>query len=188
MFAVAGVGFFLAKLVKQRIGRGIGVAILIVALCNAFGQPHRPYMLREDQSRMQMVRAIGFIHAQVPQSDMIFVDYQTRLLLGYYLCPDQPVSFSAPVGSVEEFRCNGYRVVAAGPDLYTFTTDNFLPRWDELRRHFPLKPGQSVWVVQAGWEVYPSHELQRKVSEFRELNPQSFGRNISIFRLPAIPS
>ena len=183
MFAVAGVSFFVAKLVKQRIARGIALALLIVAVCTAFGKPHRPYMLREDQSRMQMIRAMGFIHAQIPQSDLIFVDYQTRLLLGYYLCPQQPVSFTAPVGSLEEFQCSGYQVVAAGPDLYTFSAENFLPRWDELLRSFPLKPGQSVWVVQAGWEAYLSHELQRKFSEFRELNPLSFGRNIAIFKL-----
>jgi hypothetical protein len=185
MFAVAGVSFALAKLAKQQIGRGVAFAILIVAVCTAFGRPHRPYILREDQSRMQMVRAMGFIHAQIPQSDLIFVDYQTRLLLGYYLCPDQPVSFSAPVGSFEEFRCSGYRVVAAGPDLYTFSAENFLPRWDELSRLFPLKSGQAVWVVQAGWEVYLSHELQNRFPEFRELNPQSFGRNITILRLTA---
>jgi uncharacterized membrane protein len=188
MFAVAGVSFFVAKLVKQGIGRGIASAILIVAICNVWAQPHRPYMLREDQSRMQMLRAIGFIHAQIPSTDLIFVDYQTRLLLGYYLCLGQPVSFSAPIGSFEEFRCNGYQVVAAGPDLYTFTADNFLPRWSQLSRSFPLKSGQAIWVIQAGWEVDLARELQIRFPELRGLNPQSFGRNISIFRLPVIPS
>ena len=188
MFAVAGVSFFVAKLVKQSIGRGIASAILVVAICNVWAHPHRPYMLREDQSRMQMLRAIGFIHAQIPSTDLIFVDYQTRLLLGYYLCPEQPASFSAPIGSFEEFRCNGYPVVAAGPDLYTFTADNFRPRRSQLSRSFPLKPGQAVWVIQAGWEVGLAPELQIRFPELRALNPQWFGRNISIFRLPAIPS
>ncbi len=143
MFALAGVSFLLAKLVKQRITRGIALAILIVAVCAAFGKPHRPYMLREDQSRTQMVRAMGFIHAQIPQSDLIFVDYQTRLLLGYYLCPLQPVPFSAPVGSLEEFRCNGYQVVAAGPDLYIFTAENFVSRWDQLLRSVLVE----IWSI-----------------------------------------
>src|SRR5579863_8696937 len=40
MFALAGVSFLLAKLVKQRITRGIALAILIVAVCTAFGEPH----------------------------------------------------------------------------------------------------------------------------------------------------
>ncbi len=160
---------------------------MIVAVCNLFGKPHRPYILREDQSRIQMVRALGFIHAQVPQSDLIFVDYQTRLLLGYYLCPEQPVPFSAPVGSLEQFSCNGYHIAAAGPDLYIFTAENFLSKWNELLRDVPLKSGRAIWVVQAGWEVDLAHELQSRVPEFRELTPQSFGRNIAIFKLTVGP-
>jgi hypothetical protein len=183
MFALAGVSFLLAKLVKQRITRGIALAILIVAVCAAFGKPHRPYMLREDQSRTQMVRALGFIHAQIPQSDLIFVDYQTRLLLGYYLCPLQPVPFSAPVGSLEEFQCNGYHIVAPGPDLYIFTAENFVSRWDQLLQSVPLKSDQSVWVIQAGWEVALAHDLHSRLPDFGEINPQAFGRDITIFKL-----
>src|SRR5580704_627701 len=183
MFAVAGVSFVLAKLVKQRTAGGIALAILLFAVCTAFGKPHRPYMLREDQSRTQIVRAMGFIHAQIPQSDLIFVDYQTRLLLGYYLCPEQPVPFSAPVGSLEEFQCGGYRVFAAGPDLYVFTAGNFVSRLTALLRSVPLKSGQSVWVIQTGWEVDLAHDLQSRLPEFGELKPQLFGRNITIFKL-----
>jgi hypothetical protein len=183
MFALAGVSFFLAKVMRQRIGRGIAVALVIVAACQAFGKPHRPYMLREDQSRTQMVRAIGFVHAQIPQSDLIFVDYQTRLLLGYYLCPGQPVTFSAPVGAVEKFQCGGYQVIAAGPDLFAFTAENFLPRWNDMLRTFPLQSGQAVWVIQAGWDVELARELQSTVPEFRDLKIQSFGKNIAVFKL-----
>ena len=183
MFAVAGVSFLAAKLVEQQIVRGITIALLIVAVCSVFGRPHRPYILREDQSRTQMVRAFGFIHAQVPQSDLIFVDYQTRLLLGYYLCPEQPVPFSAPIGSLEQFPCNGYHVVAAAPDLYIFTAENFLPLWNKLLRDVPLKSGQSVWVIQAGWQVDLANDLQKRVPEFGEINPQSFGRSITLFKL-----
>jgi len=183
MFALAGVSFLLAKLVKQRITRGIALAILIVAVCTVFGKPHRPYTLREDQSRTQMVRALGFIHVQIPQSDLIFVDYQTRLLLGYYLCPLQPVPFSAPVGSQEEFQCNGYHIVAPGPDLYIFTAENFVSRWDQLLQSVPLKSDQSVWVIQAGWEVALAHDLHSRLPDFGEINPQAFGRDITIFKL-----
>jgi hypothetical protein len=183
MFAVAGVSFVLTRLVKRRIAHGIALAILIVVVCNAFGNPHRPYILRADQSRTQMVRALGFVHAQIPPSDLIFVDYQTRLLLGYYLCPEQPVPFSAPLESLEQFSCNGYRVAAAGPDLYIFTAGNFVPRWDQLVHTVAPKPDQAVWVIQAGWEVYLAHDLQSAVPGFRELTWQSFGRNISLFRL-----
>jgi|HubBroStandDraft_6_1064221.scaffolds.fasta_scaffold00818_2 hypothetical protein len=183
MFAVAGVSSLIAWLAKQRIVTGIVLAVLIVAVCNAFGQPHRPYMLPADQSRTQMIRATEFIESQIPNSDLIFIDYQTRLLLGYYLCPQQPVVFAAPVGSFEDFQCGGHRIVAAGPDLYIFSGQSFPSRWNELQRSFPLRSGQAVWVIQAGWEVNLWQELQSGVPGLRDLRPRSFGKNITISRM-----
>jgi hypothetical protein len=180
MFAVAGVSLAMAWSVKENIRRGIALAILVVAMCNAFGNPHRPYILRRNQSLMQMTRAIEFIHSQIPQSDLIFVDYQTRLLLGYYECPEQPVPFAAPVGSLERFQCGNHVVVAAGPDLYIFTANNFLPRWKELIRSSSREPGQKIWVMQAGWDVNLPSELQSSVPEFKIGGTQWFGKNISI--------
>jgi len=52
-----------------------------------------------------------------------------------------------------------------------------------LLRSVPLKSGQSVWVIQAGWEVDLAHDLQSRLPEFGELKPQLFGRNITIFKL-----
>jgi Dolichyl-phosphate-mannose-protein mannosyltransferase len=180
MFAVAGVSLALAWTVKVNPRRGIALAILIVAVCDAFGQPHRPYILREDQSRMQMTRATEFIRSQIPQSDLIFVDYQTRLLLGYYVCSQPPVPFTAPVGSLEQFQCGNHRVAAAGPDLYIFSADNFLPRWNQLMRALSLTPGQHVWVIQAGWDVNLPNQLQRSLPEIKIGATQWFGENISI--------
>ncbi len=183
MFAVAGVSLAMACSVKENLRWGIALAILIVAVCNAFGQPHRPYILRQDQSRMQMTRATEFIRSQIPQSDLIFVDYQTRLLLGYYVCPQQPLPFAAPIGSLEQFQCGNHRAAAAGPDLYIFTADNFLPRWNQLMRTLSLTPGQHVWVIQAGWDVNLPNELQRSLPEIKIGGTQWFGKNISITSL-----
>ncbi len=99
MFAVAGVSLMLAKLVKQRIGRGIALALLIVAVCNALAQPHRPYMLRADQSRMQMVRAQEFIQSQIPH---VRADFR-RL-------PDPPLTRLLPVpGATGSVFCSGWK-------------------------------------------------------------------------------
>ena len=183
MFAVAGVSLALAWSVKENLRWGIAAAILVVAVCNAFGKPHRPYILRENQSRTQMTRATEFIHSQIPQSDLIFVDYQTRLLLGYYVCPQQPVPFAAPTGSLEQFQCGDHRAATAGPDLYIFTADNFLPRWNQLARTLSLTPGQHVWVIQAGWDVNLPNELQPSLPEFKIGGTQWFGKNVSITSL-----
>lgn len=185
MFALAGVSLAVAWSVKENLRRGIALAILVVTVCSAFGRPHRPYILREDQSRRQMTRATEFIRSQIPQSDLIFVDYQTRLLLGYYVCPEQSVPFTAPIGSLELFQCGNHRVAAAGPDLYIFTADNFVARWNQLTHSRSLTPGQQVWVAQAGWDVNLPNELQRELPEFQIDGTQWFGKNITILRFTA---
>ena len=50
---------------------------------------------------------------------------------------------------------------------------------------FTLKPGQTVWVFQAGWDIDLAKQLQEKVPEFHDLKTQSFGRNITLFKLSA---
>ena len=63
-------------------------------------------------------------------------------------------------------------------------TANWFPRrWDEMVRAYDLKPGQTVWIFQAGWDIGLARELQERVPEFRDLKADSFGRNISLFKL-----
>jgi hypothetical protein len=97
------------------------------------------------------------------------------------------VPFAAPLGSFEQFQCGNHRVVAAGPDLYIFTADNFLPRWTGLTRSLSLNTGKKVWVIQAGWDVNSSNELQRSLPEFQIVGSQCFGKNISILPLTVGP-
>jgi dolichyl-phosphate-mannose-protein mannosyltransferase len=184
MFAVAGVSYFLAWLVKQRMVKSAVVAVFVIAVCTAFGKPHRPYMLREDQDRGQMTRAMQFIHFEIPQPDLIVVDYQTRLLLAHYLCPERSMPFTASGARLEQFPCGGHRFLAASPELYTFTAENFELCWGELLRSHWLRTGQAVWVIQAGWEGNLSHDLATGFPEFYKLKSRSFGRNITIFKMP----
>ncbi|MGC2058991.1 MAG: hypothetical protein WA653_12075, partial [Candidatus Sulfotelmatobacter sp.] len=48
---------------------------------------------------------------------------------------------------------------------------------------YKLSPGETVWVVQAGWGTYLPQDLKRQFAEFRDLNFESFGKNILIFKL-----
>ena len=48
---------------------------------------------------------------------------------------------------------------------------------------YNLNPGQTVWIFQAGWDIALAQELKEKVPGFRDLKAESFGRNISLFKL-----
>jgi len=186
IFAAAGIGFGLGRLVKQRIVAGLSVVVLTMAACGLFPARRLPYIARADQSQTHMHQLMEFIQQKIPSSDLIFTDEQGGMLLGHYLCEQRPVSLDRSVAGYSSFVCDGHRVVQTRVKEFYFTAENFLPRWDEMVRAYGLKDGDSVWVVQAGWlwDDPLAQQLQHKSPRFRDLTPQSFGHNITIFSLP----
>jgi len=158
------------------------IAVLIVAICQMFGAPHRPYMRREDQRRSNMSRAMDAIRQTVSPGDVIFVDFQTSFLLRFYLCPE--ISFTGlPPAAFRDFPCSGHRVISLGPETNVLTADLLPRRWNEMVRTYGLKPDQTVWIFQAGWNIGLARDLQQKVPELGDLKAESFGRNISLFKM-----
>ena len=181
-FAVAGVSLAIVKLTRRRLLPAVAIAVLMVVVCQVFGAPHRPYMRREDQRRSNMTQAMNAIRQRVAPEDVLFVDFQTSFLLRFYLCPE--ISFTGlPPAAFRVFPCGGYRAISLGPETNVLTADLFPRRWDEMVRANGLKPGQTVWIFQAGWDISLAQDLQEKVPQFRDLKAESFGRNISLFNL-----
>jgi hypothetical protein len=154
----------------------------LVIVCQAFGSPHRPYIRREDQRRNNMTQAMNAIRQNVSAEDVIFVDFQTSFLLRFYLCPEIGPADS-PASEFRTYSCGGYRVISTNSETNVLTANLFLRRWKEMEDVYGLKTGQTVWVFQAGWDIDLARDLQEKVSEFHDLKTQSFGRNITLFRL-----
>jgi hypothetical protein len=141
-------------------------------------------MDRTDQNRAHMAAAMDFVRQNVDPSDLIFVDYQTDLILGHYLCQQRPISLEAAPANFEQFSCGGHRV--ASTDYKTewmFGADNFPKEWRRVVQAYNLKPGDTVWIFQTGWEVNLPEDLQRHFAEFHDLRFESFGKNIKIFKL-----
>jgi hypothetical protein len=181
-FAIAGVSYAIAKLARQRLAYALGATLLTIAVCQGLGRPHRPYMLREDQRRTNMTQAMDAIRQEVQPGDMLFVDFQTSFLLRFYFCPEVDDGEFSPSG-LRAFSCGGKRVIATSSDTNVLTTDTFPRRWSEMVRAYDLKPGQTVWIFQAGWDIGLASGLQKKVPEFHDLEYESFGRDISLFKL-----
>jgi Dolichyl-phosphate-mannose-protein mannosyltransferase len=182
-FGVAGVSFLMAEWTRQKTARGVGVAILVAAVCNLFGVPHRPFMLHRDQISQQMSQAMNAVRLTVSPQDLVFVDYETSLLLNHYLCPQRAMAFDSSITNLQAFQCAGYRIISADPHTWRFDAQSFLSKWDELRRTYDLKPGERVWVIQEGWDIKLAAELQSQFREFGSLHPVSFGKNITMFEL-----
>jgi uncharacterized membrane protein len=181
-FAIAGVSLTISRLTRRRLVPALSVAFLLVALCQLFGVPHRPYMRREDQRRSNMTQALDAIQRNVSSGDLIFVDFQTNFLLRFYLCPEASPA-ALPSADFKTYTCSGHRVITTTSETNVLTAASFPGRWSEMLKAYNLSSGQTVWIFQAGWDIALAEELRKDVSGFRDLKAQSFGRNISLFKL-----
>lgn len=181
-FAVAGVSLAIVRLTRGRAVPALGVALFMVAVCQLFGAPHRPFMRRQDQRRSNMTQALEEIRQKASPDDVILVDFQSSFLLRFYLCPEA-MPGGGPASDLRTYSCGGHRVVSTNSETNVFTADSFLRRRNEMTSVYALKTGQTVWIFQAGWDIALARELQENVPEFHDLRAESFGRNISLFKL-----
>ncbi|HUO25101.1 MAG TPA: glycosyltransferase family 39 protein [Candidatus Aquilonibacter sp.] len=190
--ALGGVSVALAGLSHGDWARGVGLGVLVLALCLIFGKPRPPRMERADQSRRHMDGAMQFVRQNVPPGSTIFVDYQSNLILGHYLCDEQPIVLDDSIAGFESFSCSGHRVISANyKSAWMFNGENFVGEWKSLAQTYGLHSGGKVWNFQCGWGIKLAGELQKNFAEFRDLRVTSFGENIQIFPLTvgqAIPA
>jgi 4-amino-4-deoxy-L-arabinose transferase-like glycosyltransferase len=180
---IAGISVAIARLAANRWSRGVTIATLVIVICVAFARPPRPRLDRADQSRAKMAAALEFVNENVGASDLLFTDYMSDLVIGHYLCRQQPISFEASSKDFEAFSC-GHRVVSASYKAATlFTPETFLSSWQRLIETYRLKSGDAVWIIQAGWDVNLPEDLQNRFAEFHDLRFESFGKNIKIFKM-----
>lgn len=184
--AVAGVGFATARLAGGPWTRGVALALLIVAICAVFGKQHQPYMTRADQSRERMDEAMAFLRQNVAPGGVIFTDFESSMILGHYLCQQKPVAVQASNWQFEKFSCGGYRVVSANRRTATnFTPEVFLSLGKNLAANCGVKPGEPIWIFQAGWGANLPERLHSEVAGLRGLPFHAFGNNIKILKLTA---
>jgi len=185
IFAIAGISVAIDRWTGRPLSRGIAAAALIVCLCNLFPSRRLPYIARADQKKSHMEEAMAFVHQHIPPSDLLLADNQTGLLLGHYLCQQQPFFLNEWTEGLKSLRCGGYRIAATDGRVFAFTAGNFFPSWEQVVSAYDLKSGDSVWVLQGGWlwEDSLARELQARHPELRSLQVYSFGRNFTIFQL-----
>ncbi|HXW91409.1 MAG TPA: glycosyltransferase family 39 protein [Terriglobales bacterium] len=183
VFAIAGVALCLAKVVGDNALRGIALSLMMVVLCFLFRTNHAPYIARADQRRVQMDRAIRFLREQLPLSDTILSDYESRIMLGHYLCEQRSMADDGSIPGFLVSHCGGHRIISTDHDLWAFTPPTFFAQWNHLVQGGYLKPGETVWVAQVGWMIKLDDDLRKGFPEFDDLKTQAFGHNIRFFPL-----
>jgi hypothetical protein len=182
--AVAGVSVAIALLAGRRWNRGIAIALFLIVVCLAFGKARRPRMDRSDQNRVNMTEAMRFIDENVGPSEMIFTDYQSDLILGHYLCREQPIAIENSPADFEQFSCAGHRVAATDyKTAWILSDENFARNWQLFVRTYALKEGTTVSIFQAGWNADLPEELRNRFPAFRDMHFELFGNNVKIFKM-----
>jgi putative effector of murein hydrolase LrgA (UPF0299 family) len=181
--AMTGVSVAIAGMFSENWFRGVTAAALVLVACLIFGKPRRPTIDRADQSSSHMAAAMEFLAQHVKPSNLIFTDYHSDLVLGHYLCRQQPIDLNEATPMFEEFFCAGHRVISTYYKIWMFHAGSFSEDWQRFIQAYDLKPGTAVWVFQSGWDPSVSDGLRMGFPEFRSLEIEPFGNNITIFKL-----
>lgn len=190
-FVIAGSSFLIAVLCRQRLWASLLVAVALMALANSSGWAIEPGLTKENQRRALMIAAMDHIHRLVPRDNLILVDYQSSLLLAYYLCgPEQSVSSDRATGELFQFSCKGYSVVSL--PFWKLRPEALASSFQNVAHAYGLKPGDRVWIFQAGIFQSGSEgnllaELPERLPQFRCVTPTTFGENITVVPLMAGP-
>ena len=192
-FMIAGVSYLVATAYGQRLWAVFLFAGLIVTGAWTSGRTNEPYITPENQSRSLMKNAMGHIQQSVPPGGLIFVDYQSSIILSYYLCGPKVITpIETFTGGDFDFTCDGYSIAALR--TWKLLYPDFPSQFEKMALARGLKPGDPVWVFQSGWGANLDTELPWFNLKFRCLEPASFGENITVMRFavgadfyPALP-
>lgn len=178
-FVIAVSAFMLATLCRQKIWAGFLVATILMAAGNWYGLPTETLLTKANQRRPLMIAAVDDMRQSIPKGDVIFVDYQSSLPLAYYLCgPKAIISLDRSHAGFYQFNCNGYSVVSVR--FWKLRAESLALPFQEMARSYGLRPGDRVWVFQAGWAGNLVAQLQELLPQFQCLSPRLFGGNISV--------
>jgi len=178
-FGLAAVSVALAQLLRRRVFAGIIAALVIALVCHLSTAKELPYVAPDAQRLAHMQAAMAFIN-QIPQTEPIFADVQTNLLLGHYLCNQRPVISDRTIPGFVSYECGAHRVIAS-TTKYIFTARSFYNEWQEMVSKYHIQAGSKIWVAQMGWYTFVEFELQN-FPQFR-ITPHDFGPQIQIFNL-----
>jgi hypothetical protein len=133
--------------------------VLLAVLVSSIFQNPRPSLNPANQKISQMQSAVAILRGNA-QHSVIYTDYQSGLVLGYYLCNRAVVQLIPPQQEFFRSQCGGHEVISESPWVWNFTADNFSVRLREMQRKLAPVP-QPVTVFQTGWGIEKDVPLQR---------------------------
>ncbi len=185
-FAIAAASFLLAAICRQKLWAGILVATLLMAVSNFYGIPSEPGITKANQKRELMAAALSYMHQSIPEGDLILADQESSLALEYYYCAvDETFFMSWSRTNFDQFSCHGHLIVPL--HFWYLRPDGLAAPFEKMVHNQGLKPGERVWIFQAGWGGHLIAELPHELARFSCVTPRTFGENITIVPLMVGP-
>jgi len=175
-FAITGTSVAAARSVKDSRAKALLSVLAIALLCNLF--PSHRENLAKNHRIPDMRAALYFIQQEVAPQDVIFTDYESSLVLGYYLCDHSPAPASRLIPGFLSYQCGGHRVIATDWNNETFNAENFPRVWPKMISDFKIPEESRVWVAEMGVPLAPNSELAQASK-----SGHAFGPQIHIFSL-----
>jgi hypothetical protein len=155
------------------------VIVALLALCNFFPAPP-PLIKARNHSTALMTDAINYLQQTAPPGSVIFADYESALVLGYYACGHGIVQIFPPVKQFAKADCSSRTAISARPEEWRFKADNLQSELSSAAASYGLERGAKVWLFDAGW----INDLAPAISRSSDcLEPHFFGENILICQL-----
>jgi hypothetical protein len=158
--------------------------VIALAICNSTVTPAGSYIKPKNQRKELMDQTVGYLHASVPAGSIILTDYESGLLLSYYVCHLDITHSGAPQGFFYRSQCGDYESASLLPRLWVFRADTFPQQMQELAKTEPaLMRAHQIWLFQAGFIVDREPEFQELLAKYGCSSPREFGANILVCRI-----
>jgi len=177
IFALSGAAIGLAAWKPARKWINPLVVLICLAVCNFFPAPP-PLIRARNHRRILMEQAVNTLRGSVAPGSTLFADYESGLLLGYYVCGHGVVQIFPPLQPFVRGDCGPYTVFTARPEEWKFYADDFPSQLKRLAQNYQLAPGTKLWLFDAGWIVDSTPALRRQLQPLGCSSPWSFGENI----------
>ncbi len=164
-----------------------GRAVIVLFLCAVIAPPlwlarttpdNNPHVM----PKRDMAEALDYLHRTVPQGSPLFVDYDTRDVLSYYLARNDTSLDTLRSKAMAEENLGGYRVVVPRLRATAFRPDNALEKTAESARASGVPPGDPLWVASVTWPWIPSLASSLPAGGGGAVDSKEFGQ-ISVIKM-----
>ena len=182
LLAVSGIAIGVDRLRPRQLWTRTLAVILCLAVCNVFPAPP-PLIRARNHSRKSMIAAAAFLRQSAPEGSILFSDYQSGLLLGYYVCGHGVVQESPPLAPFAKAECGPYTAITTSLQKWTSTPNQLSGQVTGAAEVYRVASGTHVWLFNAGWILDSRAALQEQLLLLGCTAPHNFGDNVQVCEL-----